>query len=125
MATLASQPSPQMNSSGYPGIGRLAYICVQAILSASAYNPTEPSWLIPILDLANIVLVALRLQNIGVSIWFAVISIIPFINILLMLSCAVLPPGYRYHRRIDRIGGVLIAALAALVTILIALAIFG
>ena len=42
-----------------------------------------------------------------------------------MLSCAVLPPGYRYHRLIDRIGGVLIAALAGVATILIAIAIFG
>ena len=108
-----------MNSSGYPGIGRLAYVCVQAILSA--YNPTEPTWLIPILDFWEYH----PRRPAAPKHWRRRHLDYSFINILLMLSCAVLPPGYRYHRLIDRIGGVLIAALAGVATILIAIAIFG
>ena len=68
---------------------------------------------------------ALRFINIGETGWLAGLTLIPFIGFIVMLICLIVPPGYRQHKEMDTIGGALVAALAALITVIIALAIFG
>jgi uncharacterized membrane protein YhaH (DUF805 family) len=66
-----------------------------------------------------------RLQNLGKSLWWLGIWLIPFVGFYVTVLCLAAPPGYAQHRQMDTAGGAIIAALAALVTIVIALAVFG
>jgi len=68
---------------------------------------------------------ALRFINIGESGWLAALTLIPFIGFIVILICLIVPPGYRHHKQMDTVGGAMVAAFAALITTIVALAIFG
>jgi uncharacterized membrane protein YhaH (DUF805 family) len=72
-----------------------------------------------------IAVTALRLINIGETGWLALGILIPFVGFSIMLICVIVPPGYREHKQMDTVGGAMVAAAAALVTVIIALIIFG
>jgi len=117
-----------MNS--YSNVGRLSYAIGQTILwiggyiLAAQHSNAIITCLLVLVGFLNIALVALRLQNIGVSMWFTLTSMIPFVNIILVLFCLIAPSGYRYHRQMDTAGVAIIAVLATVVAVVIVLAIF-
>jgi hypothetical protein len=63
--------------------------------------------------------------KLGKSHWWLGIWLIPFVGFYVTVLCLAAPPGYAQHRQMDTAGGAIVAALAALVTIVIALAVFG
>ena len=136
MATFGWQRFPQMNSDSYPGIGRLGYFGAQvifliggialAIAMPKAYltDPVSAS-LFFFAGVIGFALHIMRLHNAGASGWIALGLLIPFGGLLVMLFCLIAPPGYCEHRQMDAAGGAMVAALAALITIVIALLILG
>lgn len=123
-------------NSNLPGIGRATYLGCWLALLAGAFliglsNP-EHYWESPptaLLLLASLPLsfaiTAMRLNNIGESPWLAVVLLVPFLSFILMLYCLTVPPGYRQHKQMDAAGGAIVAAIAAAITIVITMAIFG
>lgn len=69
-----------------------------------------------------IALVALRLKNIGVSSLWAVLSLVPIVNLLIAFACACCQPDYVSTQKLDRAGQV-IASVFALVLALILLSV--
>ena len=129
---LAMSPIPPVNSN----FTRLAYLGCWALLFVGGFmiglsdpyhyqeSPAVALLLfssIPLMIMAT----ALRLRNIGQSGWLAALLFVPLLCVLLILYCFIAPSGYHTHRQMDWIGGTAIAAIAALVTTVIALAIFG
>jgi hypothetical protein len=129
-----SAPVPAMK---YPGIGRptytaghlgiaalsfvLAFLAVlyevprETLMSAVTFTAVGTSF----------ALTAARLQNLGKSLWWLGVWLIPFVGFYIAILCLAAPTGHAQHRKMDTAGGAIIAALAALVTIVIALAVFG
>ena len=62
-----------------------------------------------------IFLVLMRLVNVGMSRWWALMLAIPIVNLWVAYRCLFCPSGYAHHRRQDRPG--MIVALAVLVTV--------
>ncbi len=69
-----------------------------------------------------IFLVLTRLVNLGMSRWWGLGMVVPFVNLWLAFRCLCCPPGYAYHRKLDPAG--LTTALAMLVAIPAALWIY-
>jgi len=67
---------------------------------------------------ALIFLVLMRLVNVGMSRWWALVLAVPVLNLWVAFRCLVCPSGYAYHRKMDRSG---IAAGLAIVVIVPAL----
>jgi GYF domain 2 len=62
-----------------------------------------------------IYLVLMRLVNMGMSRWWALVLAIPFLNLWIGFRCLVCPAGYRHHRKLDRTG--MAIPLAVVVTV--------
>jgi hypothetical protein len=117
------------------GIGRLAYVGGHALLAIG----TALLWhscdipgiglialaLILAASILSCMLMLLRLDNIGMERWWVFIALIPLIGLYVTVLCVAAPEGYRDHKQLDTVGGAIVAAIAALVTIVIALIIFG
>jgi hypothetical protein len=77
------------------------------------------SKLLPIASLVPVALVIhlvlLRLVNLGMSRWWALVLAIPVLNLWVAFRCLVCPSGFAYHRKLDRTG--MAIALAVLVTV--------
>jgi hypothetical protein len=69
--------------------------------------------LVPVALLIHLVL--MRLVNLGMSRWWALVLAIPVLNLWVGFRCLVCPSGYAYHRKLDRTG--MAIALAVLVTV--------
>lgn len=74
-----------------------------------------------LLPFANIVpvailiyLVLMRLVNVGMSRGWAVVLVIPVLNLWLGFRCLVCPSGYAHHRRLDRAGLAIALALVVI-----------
>ena len=62
-----------------------------------------------------ICLVLMRLVNVGMSRWWAIVLAIPVVNLWVAFRCLVCPSGYAHHRKLDRSG--MAVALAVVVTV--------
>jgi hypothetical protein len=62
-----------------------------------------------------IYLVLMRLVNVGMSRWWALVLAIPVLNLWVAFRCLACPSGYAYHRKMDRLG--IAAALAVVVIV--------
>lgn len=59
-------------------------------------------------------LVLMRLLNVGMSRWWALVLAIPVLNLWVGFRCLVCPAGYAHHRRLDRSGmAIAVAVLVA------------
>ena len=57
-----------------------------------------------------------RLRNIGISLWWFLLYLIPILGLYVTVMCLMVPPGYQQHRQFDTAGRVILTILAALVT---------
>lgn len=108
--------------SEYPGIGRLVYFgcvmvlsIVNVVLQQTLATTPGQSLLISlgVLPIA-IVFVVLRLRNLAMSGWWALLMFIPLVNILLALRCLVYPPGYGDHRTMDAPAKIIVGVILGL-----------
>ncbi|MDO8826197.1 hypothetical protein [Methylophaga sp.] len=60
-----------------------------------------------------------RLRNIGYKQWYAILVIIPMINIFVILPCLVLPEKYAQHRKLDSAGQKTLIACIIILGILV------
>ena len=94
---------------GYPGINRQKYffgrigMIIVAVLAVMFFGPgsTVVMLLGPVLMIAAMVLDVLRLQNIGLSAWFAFIRFLPFGNLVLDIGLQSAQPGWAERRQLD------------------------
>ena len=122
-----------MAQSQYPGIGRLAYVLLTVILcplllllgwfatlwiaASQAVDQGNDSlnslWHllhIPITLLFVVVWIyveVLRLRNLGMSGWWYLGKLLPFINLWIFWRTLACPPGYDDHRRLDLPGKII------------------
>ena len=121
-----------MNDSGfeheYPGIGRLHYFLAQIGMVAAVmfvitvFGPDSRVMSITglVLMVASFVLDVMRLQNIGVSQWFAFLRYVPFGNTLLGFGLLCAQTGWIETRRLDSAGkSILFTELVLLALILL------
>ena len=111
----------------YPGIGRLNYFLARlgmgaaVIVSVIYFGPD--SSVMKIVGLAmmigGFVLDVIRLRNIGVSQWFAMLRLVPYISILFGIGLQSAQTGWIENRRLDRTGIIIAAVQFALVALVI------
>jgi uncharacterized membrane protein YhaH (DUF805 family) len=97
---------------GYPGIGRLHYFLAHIgmiavavfVVNVFGLGRRVASIVGLALMVASFVLDALRLQNIGLSQWFAFIRYVPFGRTLLLFGLLCAQTGWRETRRLDDAG---------------------
>src|ERR1041384_6014652 len=98
--------------SNHPGVGRLNFflgkvgLLASAIASVMLFGAGSP--MVRIVGLAimiaSFVLDVMRLQNIGVSPWFAMLRFIPYVNILYSIGLLSDQAGWVETRRLDSSG---------------------
>lgn len=78
------------------------------------------TWMPKLLPFAGIVpvavviyLVLMRLVNLGMSRWWALVLAVPVVNLWVAFRCLACPSGYAHHRKMDRSG--IVIALAVVV----------
>ena len=114
-----STESPETTA---PGIDRLNYfLSLVAIgFTASAavvlFGPGSSITKIVglILTVAGFVLDVMRLRNIGVSQWFAMLRLLPFVNLLLSIGLLSAQPNWAESQRLDPSGRTIASFLAIL-----------
>jgi phosphoglycerol transferase MdoB-like AlkP superfamily enzyme len=96
----------------YPGIDRQQYflgkigMIVAAIFVVLVFGPASPLMRVLglVLLVATVVLDVLRLQNMGVSQWFAFIRFLPFGNLILDIGLQSAQTGWAETRQLDSAG---------------------
>ena len=96
----------------YAGVDRLQYflgnigIIVTAIVAVSIFGPRSTMMTIVSIGLtiASVALDVMRLQNVGLSQWFAFIRFLPFGNTILLLGLLAAQPGWNATRHLDSAG---------------------
>ena len=123
-----------MNQSGadhlYPGIDRWQYflgklgMIVSAIFVATVFGPT--SIMMKVLSLVLMVVAMLldsmRLQNIGISQWWAFIRFLPFGSLVLDLGLVSVQTGWVETRQVDDTGKRILFVSAIVIGLVIFLA---
>lgn len=106
----------------WPGVGRLPLwlgLLLFPVLWSQLLGWSKPAlfatfggaWVSKLLPFATIVpvavlfyLVLMRLVNVGMSRWWALVLAIPVLNLWVGFRCLVCPSGFAHHRRLDRLG---------------------
>ena len=114
----------------YPGIDRQQYflgkigMIVVAVFVVIVFGPSSP--LIRVMGLlmlvATVVLDVLRLQNMGVSQWFAFIRFLPFGNLVLDIGLQSAQTGWAETKQLDDTGKKILIVNLALLAIMMFLA---
>jgi uncharacterized membrane protein YhaH (DUF805 family) len=100
----------------YAGIGRLAYAGIGfglnlvsgALQGAASGNSGLSGLVLVVAIVANVILVAQRLKNIGRNPWLSLLSPIPIVSIFICIPCLYAPPNYANTKTLDRAGRVII-----------------
>ena len=125
-----------MANSDYPGIGRLAYVLLTVLLypllllgwfgalwvaasqTVDQGNESLNSlWHLISIPITFVFVVALiyvevlRLRNLGMSGWWYLGKLLPFINLWLLWRRLACPPGYADHRQLDLPGKIITGIL--------------
>ncbi len=111
----------------YPGIGRLNYFLAQVGMGVAMavlvinLGPESPVVRLAGLGLmiAGFVLDVMRLRNIGVSQWFAMLRLVPYAGSLLTIGLQCAQTGWIESRRLDRAGMIIFGVYAAFFAFLI------
>ncbi len=122
--------SKEMLDSEYPGIGRLnyflAHVAMIAVMIGAVILVGPESPLFKVLSLtamiAGVVLDVMRLRNIGVSQWFALLRFLPYVGGLVGIALQSLQTGWIETRRLDRTGWTIIGVHVALFVLIMFLA---
>jgi uncharacterized membrane protein YhaH (DUF805 family) len=119
--------SEQAVDRAFPGIGRLYYFLAQAALAAVMiaivirFGPestvVQAAGLVAMM--AGFVLDVLRLRNIGVSQWFAMLRLVPYVSSIMEIWMLSAQTGWIEGRRFDRAGRIVLAMNAVLIAFLI------
>jgi len=117
----------------YPGINRLNYflahlgIVAVSIVSAIYFGPGSPVFkiLALLIMIASFVLDVMRLRNIGVSQWFAMLRLIPYISLLFAIGLQSAQTGWVESKRLDRAGMIIAAVHVALIALVIYIIFWG
>ena len=74
-----------------------------ATFGSAVMSPLLPfASLVPVAVL--IYLILMRLVNMGMSRWWALVLAIPVLNLWVVYRCLICPSGYAHHRKLDRTG---------------------
>lgn len=107
-----AQPLPQNVTPNQPGgIGRLLYFVALIGSIIVLGNFSFGSYPYVIVSLFLTCLTFLRLENMGYNRLWSILSVIPILNCLVILPCAVVPPGYAKHQQIDLAAKVIVALI--------------
>ena len=117
----------------YPGIDRLYFflskmgLMMAMIFCVFYFSPDSQVTKIAGLGatIAGFVLDVMRLRNMGVSQWFAMLRFVPYVNFLFMIGLQSAQTGWIEKRRLDRDGIAIAAAHFALIALVIFLAYWG
>jgi uncharacterized membrane protein YhaH (DUF805 family) len=103
-------------ATGYKGIGRLMYFLgmigiglLCEILSLAVPEIEVACALFAIVP--SVMLVSSRLRNIGKNTLWAILTLVPLANVIVIADCLVLPTGYQKTKRLDIPGKVILAIL--------------
>src|SRR5262245_32991159 len=96
----------------YPGVNRLQYflarigMIVAVVFVVTVFGPHSPVMKVLglLLMIAAIVLDVMRLRNIGLSQWWAMIRFLPFGNTILSIGLQCAQPGWAETRELDSAG---------------------
>ena len=111
----------------YPGIGRLNFflaklgmIAVSVVLVIYFGPDSDAMKIVGIVTMiSGFVLDVMRLRNIGVSQWFAMLGLVPYAGTLLAIGLQSAQTGWIESRRLDRPGIIIAAVHFALIAFLI------
>ena len=114
----------------YPGIDRRQYffgklgMIIAAVLVVIVFGPGSPAIRVLglLLLIATVVLDVLRLQNMGVSQWFAFIRFLPFGNLILDIGLQSAQTGWIETRRLDDSGKQILVFNLVLLAVMLLLA---
>jgi uncharacterized membrane protein YhaH (DUF805 family) len=109
------------------GMGRLAYAgiligisIVSGVLQVAASGSSGMRGIVVILTLvANCILTAQRLMNIGRKSWPCLLIPIPIVNLFVFIPCLYAPPNYANTKKLDSASKVVIWILCGLTAILV------
>ncbi len=137
-AKLEIGPAFEPDETLYPGIGRLAYFLLQMGMTFVFYfllfigiktvggAGLEGVALVGmvagiLVAIAGLYLGVKRVQNLGMSGWAVLWSLVPIMNIWIGWRMYACPPGYEYHRQLDLAGKILTGLLIGLFVLSIVL----
>jgi uncharacterized membrane protein YhaH (DUF805 family) len=114
----------------YAGVDRLQYflgnigIIVAAIAAVSIFGPRSTMMTIVSIGLtiASLALDVMRLQNVGLSQWYAFIRFLPFGNTILLLGLLAAQPGWNTTRQLDSAGRSILITELILIGVMIFMA---
>jgi uncharacterized membrane protein YhaH (DUF805 family) len=110
-----------------PGIGRSTYFLGNLGLFGLAYifeTRFGADWYVataPIISLLSLLLIVLRLRNIGKSAWMCFLSIIPFVNVYYLIFWQAAQSGYERTKKLDSNGRTIVGLCIGLIVLLFAL----
>ncbi len=85
---------------------------------AASFGSTLTNKVLPFASLvpvaASIYLILMRLVNVGMSRWWALLLAIPILNLWVGFRCLVCPSGYAHHRKLDRAGVTIALAIVVI-----------
>lgn len=116
----------------YPGVARLNYflsnVAIIAVMVGALFvvGPESPVFRLLSLGamIAGVVLDVMRLRNIGVSQWFALLKFVPLVSTLLSVGLQSAPTGWIETRRLDRAGWTIVGVYIALFVFLMVVSFF-
>ena len=73
----------------------------------------------------SFVLLCERLNNIGHSGWWALLVIVPIVNIFLLVYCLACPKDFKYTKRFDSTGVIIASVVSAILIIMLLLVLVG
>lgn len=119
----------------YTGIGRLYYvggcvinILITAILSSFSQDPNK---VLPLVFafVFSFMLISLRMRNIGITLWYWLILVVPAINAFFILAIGIYallaPEGHAQHRNLDKPGKIILWIFVVPVIIAVLIFIFS
>jgi uncharacterized membrane protein YhaH (DUF805 family) len=111
----------------YPGVGRLKFflgkvgLVAATMISVVYFGPgsSVTRVIALVVSIAGFVLDVMRLRNIGVSQWFAMLRFVPYVNLLYTIGLLSAQAGWIETRRLDRNGKTIAIFLIAMTALML------